>query len=95
MFFMNKTIEPKEMKISEVSENHNYLRIRGEITKFNVSESGTTFLEIQDETGSIDVVIFKDSIRDMPNIETGSFIEVMGKPQKYKGGLEIIANRIK
>lgn len=95
MFFANKMIEPKEVNISQVSEEFNFLRIRGKITEVSVSKSGTTFLKVKDDSGIIDVVIFKNSMVDMPDAKAGEFVEVLGKPQKYKGKLEIIATQIK
>ena len=94
MFFANRMITPKEIKISDVSEEYNYVKIKGEVVKIYVSESGTAFIELSDESGSVDVVVFKGSIENVSNITTGDFIEVIGKPEKYKGEMEVIASSI-
>ncbi len=95
MFVANRMIQPKEMKINEVSETQNYVKIKGKVTKVTFSKSGTTFLKVKDDTGEIDVVIFKNSIEDVSWIKTGSIVEILGKPERYKEKMEIIASQIK
>ena len=95
MFVSNRMIQPKEIKINDISENQNYIKIKGKVTKVSTSKDITTFLKLKDDTGSIDVVIFKNSIDDVSWIKAGNIIEVLGKPEKYKNKLEIIASQIK
>lgn len=94
MFFSSKTIQPKEIKIADISDSPDYLVIRGNLTKIFTSESGTTFLKIEDETGAIDVVVFKNSIV-LPNLEIGKQLKITGKPQKYKEKMEVIAFKVR
>ena len=94
MFVSSKTIHPKEIKIKDISEKYNYIKIVGKITEVSTSKSGTTFLKIKDDSGTIDAIIFKNSIKNLDNIKSGEKIEVIGKPEKYKGKMEIIINSI-
>ena len=93
MFFSNRLIGPKEVKLSEISKDSNYVKIKGNVSEVHESNSGTLFLKLTDGTGCIDVVVFKDSIENV-SIDSGEFIEVIGKPQEYKGKIEIIASQI-
>jgi len=95
MFISQKLINPNKLKIKDVSENYNYVEITGEIIEVSRSKSGTIFLKIKDETGVIDAVIFKNSIKNMVNISSGKIVEIGGKPQKYKEKIEIIVNSIR
>ena len=94
MFLSSIIIKPKEIKIKDVSEDYNYLEISGKVTQVSTSKSGTTFLKIRDDTGVIDVVIFKNSIKDVENIKSGQEVKITGRPEKYKEKLEIIASSI-
>lgn len=93
MFFANKLIGPKEIKISEISKDYNYVKIKGNVSEVHESKSGTLFFKLTDETGSVDVVVFNGSIENV-SIDSGYFIEVVGKPEEYKGKMEIIASQI-
>lgn len=95
MFITNRMIQPKEMKINKVSEKENFVKIKGKVTQVSSSTSGTTFLKVKDDTGMIDVVVFKNSVEDVSWVTVGSIVEILGKPEKYKGKMEITASRIK
>jgi len=60
----------------------------------STSESGTTFLKIRDETGSINAVIFKNSIKNLDEIKEGEELSIVGKTEKYKGEMELIVSSI-
>jgi len=94
MFISSKTIHPKEIKIEDISEKYNYVKIIGKITEVSTSKSGTTFLKIKDDSGTIDGIIFKNSIKNLDVIKSGKKIEVIGKPEKYKEKMEIIISSI-
>jgi exonuclease VII large subunit len=85
---------PTKFKISQLKEGMNFVSITGEIKSKYVSEKGTAFLTLKDETGEINVVIFKGSV-DISNVSVGNKIEIIGEAQKYKGELEVIAKNIK
>ena len=94
MFFSTKLIKPKETKIEDISEKQNYVEISGKIIEISRSKSGTTFLKIKDDTGIIDAVVFKDSIKNIEEIKSGQEVIVKGKPEKYKEKMEIIVSSI-
>lgn len=94
MFIGNRMIEPKEVKISDINEDYSFLKIKAEITSLTVSESGTLFMKLSDETGMIDAIIFKGSIKISERFKPGDLVEVIGKPEKYKEKMEIIISRI-
>lgn len=95
MFLSNKFFSVKEIKIKDISEKYNYIEISGKITEVSISNSGTTFLKIKDESGSIDALIFKDSVKNLEEIKIGEEIKILGKPQKYKEKLEIVVTSIR
>jgi len=94
IFIAQKNIKTEKIKIKDVSEKYSYVEITGKVADISVSKTGTTFLKIEDETGRIDAVIFKNSINYQENITIGKTIKIGGKPQKYKDKLEIIVNSI-
>ena len=94
MFLSTRFIQPKEIKIKDISEKQNYVKISGKVIQISTSESGTTFLKIKDDTGTKDATIFKDSIKNLEEIKSGTKIEIIGKPQKYKEKMEIIVSSI-
>ncbi|MBD3156140.1 MAG: hypothetical protein GF368_05860 [Candidatus Aenigmarchaeota archaeon] len=94
MFISTKMIGSEEVKIEDISEDSNYVKITGKIIQVSESKSGTTFLKLKDGTGSINAVIFKDSIKSLEKVKEGTVIEVTGKIEKYKGEMEILVNSI-
>lgn len=94
MFATNRIIQPKYVNISDINLQQNFVKIRGNVIGVFTSERKTIFLKIKDNSGIIDVVIFKNSIPNIQNITTGMTIEVLGKPSKYKEKIEIIASQI-
>ncbi len=94
MFLSSRIIGPKETKIKDISEKYNYIKISGKVVEVSTSKSGTTFLKVKDDTGVIDVIVFKGSIKNIENIKTGKEIGIIGKPEKYKEKMEIIASSI-
>ena len=95
MFLSSRAIKPKEIKIENVSEKNNFVKINGKIMEISKSKSGTTFLKIKDETGLIDAIIFENSIKNLDEIKPGQEVEIIGKPQEYKGKMEIIISSIR
>ncbi len=94
MFLSTIFFKPKDFKIKDINEKINYVKITGKIVQKSVSKSGTIFLKIQDDTGTIDIVVFKDSIKNIDEVKSGQEVEVTGKPEKYKEKMEIIASSI-
>jgi len=94
IYYSNKSFVPETVPINQVSEDYNFIKIRGAVNRVVTSKSGTTFMEVSDGTGDINIVIFKDSILNIDEIKTDNFIEILGRPEKYKEKMEIIASKI-
>lgn len=94
MYYTNRLFVPEDIFINQISESSNFVKIRGYVNGIETSESGTTFIEVSDETGRIDVVVFKNSVINIGDVKIGSFVEIVGRPEKYKEKMEIIANKI-
>jgi len=94
MYLSSRAFQPNRIKIEDISEKYNYIKISGKITEVSTSKSGTTFLKIKDETGIIDAIIFKNSVKNIDNIRAGQKVEVIGKVEKYKGKMEIIISSL-
>lgn len=94
MYYSNKSFVPETIPINQVSEDYNFIKVRGNVNSVVTSKSGTTFIEVSDDTADINIVVFKHSILNIDEIKTGNFIEIIGTPQKYKEKMEIIANKI-
>lgn len=94
MVAFNKTVGIKKISISELTEDMNYVMITGKISSKYTSKSGTTFLKVSDEDSMIDVVVFKGSVKNIDKIKTGDFVKIIGKVERYREKLEIIAAKI-
>jgi len=88
--FNNETIvKIKDLKIGQIGT------ISGMVTSIYVSKDDNVFLKISDNTGGIDVVVFKSSNIDLAyELENGDQVAVLGRVDDYKGKLEIIAKEI-
>jgi len=89
LFFISSNLEPKLIKISDISGKmmDNYVRIQGEVIKSKASE-GFTILTLDDSTDSISVITYQ-------KLNVSGNIEVIGKIKEYKGSLEIEATDIR
>jgi len=94
LFLINKVYTPPRVKASEIKEGMNFVSITGEIKNKYVSEKGTAFLTLKDDTGEIKIVVFKGSM-NISDVDQGDSVEIVGEVQRYKGELEIIAKNIK
>lgn len=93
MVVANKFSKQNEIRIGEIKEEINNVKISGQIKDKYVSKTGTVFLKIFDGENSINGVAFKGT--NTENIQKGDFVEVVGNVQRYKGELEIIIKSIK
>lgn len=67
--------------------------VSGEVQSFHFDEgTGMKFLAVQDQTGSIAAVVFKDT--KVPFIREGQHYEIAGKVQKYKGHFQIVIDKV-
>ena len=79
---------------SKIDKNMPMVSIEGNLIEIKKSKSGTFFLKIEDSSGTIDIVVFKNSIKNVEEIKEGDKLLVQGKPEIYKGSPEIIATKI-
>lgn len=90
--FESKDLSETIIKISNISEANkgDTVKIKGKITKMNISGNKDVFLDIDDSSGSILVPIFKNKNIDTSLLKENLEIEVSGKVDIYKEKLEII-----
>ncbi len=93
MFFANKLFQPELVNVSDITTDLDFVRIQGKIVSVTVSKSETVFIKLKDSTGTIDLVAFKGTL-DPSMLSEGMTIEVLGKPDIYKGKLEVIVSNI-
>lgn len=85
---------PKNISIAEISEYNigEKVRVNG-IVSFAIANENIAIFEIENE-GKIKCVIFNPRIEERIILQKGSFVEVIGKVQQYKGSLEIVAEKV-
>lgn len=96
LFIFTRYSLEKTVKIIEIKNFLNQaIKVSGTVNSIRISRDGHVFIKLGDETGEINVVMFKGSNTDVAlNLEKGQKISVLGKVQEYKDQLEIIANSI-
>jgi RecJ-like exonuclease len=75
---INKTLIDKQVKI------------KGEVTRITETP-GLYILNIKDNTGNIDIIIFKENKIDL---EKGNIIQVEGQVTEYQNKIELIAKKV-
>jgi len=93
LFFLNKSVQIPQLKIYELKDGMNFVKIVGRVTSKYVSKTGTTFLTVQDGSGKIQAIIFKGM--NNQRIGKGDRVEIIGDVQTYKNKLEIIVKQIR
>jgi exonuclease VII large subunit len=94
LFLLNKHTKPTHLKISELREEMDFVKIVGTIERKYVSKTGTVFLTVRDQSGKIKAVIFK-GVANHYGIKRGDEVEITGDVQTYRGELEIIVKKIR
>ncbi|MCD7782226.1 MAG: hypothetical protein LUG89_05980 [Methanosphaera sp.] len=84
-------ISPNIIEIDEIdnSKLDSQVEIQGVVTSLIVTKSGTTIIEVTDDTGSIDVVIFSTTNMDNSIYECVN-VSVTGDVSIYNNQYEII-----
>ena len=92
LFIVQKYEVPNyDIKDVDKSKLDEKVSIKGQVER--VTETpGLYILNLEDSTGEITVVVFKDEILD---ILEGDLLEVEGTVTEYKNNVEIIAKQIK
>ena len=92
LLFISETVEIKSYKIEDLTKKDagKDVEVAGIITR--VTETPGLFIfNIQDETGEITAILFKDG---KTNITANIHVEIQGEAQEYKGDIEIIVDQI-
>lgn len=93
LLFISENLAAKQITVSSITRNYidKDVVLVGSI--FSINKRGDlTLLKIKDNTGKIDVVVFKS--RDL-SLSYGDEIEVYGEVALYNDKLEIIAKSIR
>ena len=91
---MAESIEPKEMKIEEITVEKEGLqaKVNARIEEFS-QRQGIAFMQLYDGTGKIKAIAFK--AEKVERLGKGMFASFEGKIQIYKGELELVVERVK
>jgi len=94
LFFISDNISVDTVDIGKIEDEEigKIVKITGLVIRVNNMEK-VMFIQVGQETvEKVDVVLFKDYDFDLSE---GSYVEIIGEIEEYKGKKEIIANRIK
>ncbi len=93
LLLISENLTAKQITVDSITRNHidKDIVLVGSVSSIN-KHGDLTLLKIKDNTGKIDVVVFKS--RDL-SLRYGDEIEVYGKVTLYNNKLEIIAKSIK
>lgn len=93
LFTMAQAIEPKEMKIEEISikEEGMQVKVNARVEEFS-QRQGIAFIQLYDGTGKIKAIAFK--AEKFPEIKKGILAGFEGKIQIYKGELELVIEKV-
>ena len=91
-------IEPESVTTGSIDlgDTGKYVIINGTITSMNVND-GHVFLDVDDGTGTIMVVMFERTARNYPeiyNVKKDDNVVIKGQVNVYKSEIEIIASSI-
>lgn len=92
LLFISETIEIESYKINDLTKKDagKDVKVTGIITR--VTETPGLFIfNIQDETGEITAILFKDG---KTNITANMHVEIQGEAQEYKDNIEIVVDQI-
>lgn len=100
LFIYSYAMEPKEMEIGDIETSNigDEVKIRGQIKDTYSSEDGHFFFKVEDETGEISSVIFKDGFKEMgldrDKLQPGKVVEIEGEIDTYNRKLQILPDKI-
>lgn len=91
LFFLTKTLEAKEVKISSITPEYigQTISTSGTVSKIAFNNE-MTFITLEADEENFPVVFFQE-IKD---VFSGEQIVVSGKVQEYKGNLQIVGEHI-
>ena len=93
LFTIAQSIEPKEMKIEEISVEEEGLQVKvnARVEEFS-QRQGIAFMQLYDGTGKIKAIAFK--AEKVEGIGKGMLASFEGKIQIYKGELELVVEKV-
>ena len=93
LFAMAQSIEPKEMKIQEITieEEGLQVKINARVEEFS-QRQGIAFMQLYDGTGKIKAIAFE--AEKFPELGKGILAGFEGKIQIYKGELELVLEKV-
>ncbi|MEE8167395.1 MAG: OB-fold nucleic acid binding domain-containing protein [Candidatus Hydrothermarchaeales archaeon] len=97
---VSSQIQATTIKISEIDYDDvgSKVVIEGMISSKRVHEDGHIFLEVEDATGKISVVLFADAARSLGEEELGCLnegnkVSIAGSVDEYRGTLEVVPRK--
>ena len=93
ILFIVQKYEVPSYSIEDIDKSmlNDMVSVKGQISRITETP-GLYILDLEDSTGKITVVVFKEEDLD---ILEGNFIEIEGEVAEYKNEVEIIAKQIK
>lgn len=103
MIIFAGAITPKHLNINEINQGmmNEEVTIEGVVDNIKESQSQTYFFDITDNTGKINVVIFKNNVKDIEINNLTIFhlnkkrIKISGIVTQYNGKIELILKNSK
>ena len=98
LFFLASQIEPKEIKISKITEQElgSFVKVSGEIKSISV-HNGNIFFDLCERSACIKTVFFIDFAVELKQnsfnpylLKEGEKLQISGTVEEYSGELEII-----
>jgi len=88
--------QPARMAIENIDQSISgqQVQITGKLTSVSTSKDGTTFITIEDRTGSLKGVLFKSSDINFSQFNRTDNVIVEGKIAVYRGDVEIIVDKM-
>ena len=92
LFYLTYTIEPNSYNINSLSRDNldEVIKVKGIVESYSETP-GLYLITLNDNTGKITIVVFKD---EKIELQEGINLEVIGQVVEYENKLEVIAKEI-
>jgi exonuclease VII large subunit len=98
LYYISQVIELPKTDIVEITPDDigKNVKVCGEIVSKSVSRNKHVFLQLQDTTDKIDVVIFNNSVEKLnaTGLKKGENVCIIGTIDEYQGKLEVLPKQI-
>jgi DNA/RNA endonuclease YhcR with UshA esterase domain len=95
--YVSHSSQPPLISLGEIGYDQvgSLARISGEIASRKDHRDGHIFLRLEDGTGEISVVLFRDLAEELPSevlecLQEGRALSARGRLEEYRGALEIV-----